>query len=499
MKSWSIFRLIFFFIVAIFALNFVVVLVYFPLSPSSTSSLEVSPLTLKLQSLGAFGDFQNKKLLEEHQRQQQLAPRKADGKPDQKLRTGAQGGIQKPKTQTKESAKSEANLNSVKDCESYGCPVYPAELTTPLTNQTVWKTLVEAGKNNQLVSNFAFATESFAVLSQQGASHKFNQDRGLYVSPFLSELLLSTTNDTSKSFLTAIFDGHGDLGHKVAQELVEKVPVLLGEKLKLALSDNNYNKGRGESHNIGIVVDKLDYDSTDRAIRKALNETFLEVNEKGDPANFFLGGSTASITLRWGSRLYVANTGDSETIVVSASPPHKQQNVQQRKQQKLWSAKVEYATRRDKANQPEERARIEKLGGKIHINAKGFDPRVVLHSEVAHDTIGLAMSRSIGDWEWKAVGVTAEPTIDVIDLTKAPLSDDDKTIFLVAASDGFWEERKKPFYAARLAASFGKDDEGNLDASLRPLYHLYDMIQKITTQNRNGYRDDITVIIVNLT
>eukprot|EP00531_Pseudo-nitzschia_arenysensis_P001710 CAMPEP_0116145250 /NCGR_PEP_ID=MMETSP0329-20121206/16482_1 /TAXON_ID=697910 /ORGANISM="Pseudo-nitzschia arenysensis, Strain B593" /LENGTH=524 /DNA_ID=CAMNT_0003640821 /DNA_START=86 /DNA_END=1660 /DNA_ORIENTATION=+ len=523
MKSSSIFRLVFFFIVAIFALNFVVVLIYFPLSPSSTSSLEVSPLTLKLQSRGAFGNFQNEKLLEEHQRHQQLAPRKEDAKPEQQLRKGAKDRIQKPKTQTKSSAKIETKStannkgtnsktfgkieNSTQNCESYGCPVYPPELTTPLTNQTIWKTVVEAGKNssNQLVSNFSFASETYAILSQQGASHKFNQDRGLYVSPFLPELFSSssTTKDTTtKSFLTAIFDGHGNLGHKVAQELVEKFPILLGEKLTLALSGNKIN-GRGERRNTSIVVDKLDYDSTDRAIRKALNESFLELNEKGDPANFYLGGSTASVALRWGSSLYIANTGDSETVVISASPPPKQQNTKQKQQHnKLWNAKVEYATRRDKANQPEERARIEKLGGKIHINDKGFDPRVILHSEVAQDTIGLAMSRSIGDWEWKAVGVIAEPTIDVIDLTKLlPLSDtDDKTIFLLAASDGFWEERKKPFYAARLAASFGKDDddERNRNASLRPLYHLYDMIQKITPKNQNGYRDDITVAIVNL-
>ncbi len=549
MKSSSLFRIIFFVIVAIFVLNFVVVLVYFPLATSSASSSGIPPVTLKLQNLESFGNFEeDQQSHEKHRRQQQLAPREEEGK-QKHLRKGATGRTQRIKTATEISAKIGTNStakkatnstskcsfhgcpvsfpkivnNSTQNCESYGCPVYPPELTTPLTNQTIRKALEESGysflpltssnKTKQNLSNFTFASETFVTLSLQGASHEVNQDRGLYVSPFLPKLLSTTlaSKNSTKSFLTCIFDGHGELGHKVAQEVVEKFPLLLSEKLTLALSGINKNSAdsnekSSESHNQTILVNQVDYDSTDRAIRKALNETFLEVNEKGDPSNFFLGGCTASVTLRWGPRLYVANTGDSETIVVSAFPPQNMQQQEMRRKERrseLWTAKVEYNTRRDKANQPDERARIEKLGGKIHINAKGFDPRVILHSEAAHDTIGLAMSRSIGDWEWKAVGVTAEPTIDVIDLSKPPLPDSDKTIFLLAASDGFWDMRQKPFYASRMAASFRNDDKDNWnsrekDASFRPLYHLYDIIQKITPKNQNGYRDDITVTIVNL-
>ena len=148
-----------------------------------------------------------------------------------------------------------------------------------------------------------------------------------------------------------------------------------------------------------------DYDRADFAIVKALNETFVEVNNNGAPS-FFLGGSTASVSLRWGSKLYMANAGDSQTNLVSSfmhSPS---------------SSKVEYRTRRDKANLPEEKERILKMGGKIHLNANGFDPRVIVHSNAAKETIGLAMSRSIGDWDFKKFGVISEPIIDVIDLAK---------------------------------------------------------------------------------
>ena len=167
-------------------------------------------------------------------------------------------------------------------------------------------------------------------------------------------------------------------------------------------------------------------------------------------------------------------------------------------QQDFPNAKVEYATRRDKGNQPAERARIEGLGGKIHINAKGFDPRVIYYSETLKENVGLAMSRSIGDWEFAAVGVIAEPTIDVIDLSNAPLSDSERIVFLMAASDGLWEKRQKHFFATQIAASFASENEDNAEDNLQPLNHLYDVIQKITPKRQDGYRDDITAIVVNL-
>ena len=285
----------------------------------------------------------------------------------------------------------------------------------------------------------------------------------------------------------------GELGHEVAQEMVEKFPLLLGQKLTRSLGESANNNRIQDINNDGpIVITAKDYDSTDIAIRKALNETFLELNEKGNPSNFLLAGCTASVTLRWGSKLYIANTGDSETVVVSALPQQQQQN------QDLPTAQVEYATRRDKGNQPAERARIEGLGGKIHVNAKGFDPRVIQYSNTLKENVGLAMSRSIGDWEFKAVGVIAEPTIDVIDLSNKHSSDSEKSLFLLAASDGLWEKRQKHFFATRIAASFETKNEDNEDTNFQPLYHLYDVIRRITPKRQEGYRDDITAIVVNL-
>ena len=488
MKTSSLVRIITFVIVAIFVLNILVLLVYFPLSSSSVSSARVSPLMLKLQSREAFGTFQKKNLRLDHRRQQQRNS-EADkkGQPAENLKA---------------------------NCQDYGCPVYPPELTSPGTNETIWKALQGLGYFNAPTKNmkqslplFEFASKSFVTLTQQGASHKFNQDRGLYVSPFLPDLshLISKHKTEARSFLACIFDGHGELGHEVAQEMVEKFPLLLGQKLTASLGESASNNRIQDINSGGpIVIAERGYDLTDIAIRKALNETFLEMNEKGNPSNFLLAGCTASVTLRWGSKLYIANTGDSETVVVSALPsmkhvpPNLQQEWQQQQSQDLPTAQVEYSTRRDKGNQPGERARIEGLGGKIHVNAKGFDPRVIQYSNTLKENVGLAMSRSIGDWEFKAVGVIAEPTIDVIDLSNKDFSDSDKALFLLAASDGLWEKRQKHFFATRIAASFENKNEDNPDANFQPLYHLYDVVQRITPKRQEGYRDDITAIVVSL-
>ena len=515
MKSSSLIRIIFLAVFAVFVLNFVILLVYFPLDSSSPSgTLSILPLARKnYESFRKTGLENLRKKSFHHQQQRPPVPARVKQKPKQNV--------------TKQTAKTPliANNDTVTtvNCPVYGCPIYPPELTIPRLNQSIRATLESSGyslgskpapeaKQSPSKTRFEFASESFAMLSQQGKSHTVNQDRAVFVSPLLPELLPSKS---AKSFLACIFDGHGSSGHEVAQEVVEKFPLILSNKLTRVLSKSTIeNTSRYETKNNDrnstgedIRVRIEDYDPIDLAIRNALNETFLEVNEKGTAFSFLRGGCTASVTLRWGSKLYVANAGDSETIIVATSASSNQKLTKEQQQKNPSPpAKVVYETRRDKANQPAERERIEKLGGKVHINAQGFDPRVVIYSKVANEMVTLAMSRSIGDWEYKAVGVTAEPTIDLIDLSKTSFTIPSKTVYLLAASDGFWDLRQKQFYANRMAASFWNSNESNQNPKRRndangrflPLYHLYDMMQRITPKVQTGYRDDITAMIVNL-
>lgn len=365
------------------------------------------------------------------------------------------------------------------NCPAYGCPQFPVELT-PQLNQTLTDAF-QSNQHDQLLHDFA--TDAMAMLTQQGKSHSVNQDRGLFIAPFVIHAKLSPAAMTvqTESFLAAIFDGHGRLGHLVAQEVVERFPQVLVETLRRNLYDeDSYNEWWKD-------------DSNDALVAAALNESFLQVNREGTEFNFLRGGTTASVTLRFGQKLYVANAGDSQTVLVSINPLTKNNPT------------VVFMTRKDKPFEEDEMTRIQSMGGKIHINPlHPQDTRVVVHSKAAKDTIALAMSRSIGDWEWKAVGVTAEPIVTVIDLRVSPYKD--SALFLITASDGLWDVRKKGFFAEQFATVFHNDvaKETAKSASgvspppnkmLRPIFKLHDIFQRITPKVKRGYCDDITAVI----
>ena len=347
-------------------------------------------------------------------------------------------------------AASDQNHHKNEDlCPDFGCPIYPPELTpelhrlfqSPETQQELLEDSVKKARKKK----FPFGTNAFAIMTQTGKSHYYNQDRSLVITPYVWE---------EPSFFVGVFDGHGQEGHIVASHILRDLPERLAEKLN-----------------------QIGPNASDQSIIQALNQSFVECDIYAPP-NFLLGGSTATVTLRRGSKLYIANTGDSQTIVVSANSTDAKGLVE---------PKVSYMTRRDKASLPEEYRRITSLGGMVKINNETNDSRVIVRSNAARDTIMLAMSRSLGDWEWKAVGVTAEPLVDVLDLKDYPDS------FLIAASDGIWDVRRKVFYANQFCESFYCEE-----TRTHPLLKILDVFEKATPKAQTGYRDDMTAIIMDL-
>jgi len=84
------------------------------------------------------------------------------------------------------------------------------------------------------------------------------------------------------------------------------------------------------------------------------------------------------------------------------------------------SVQLIYASREDKPSIPEERHRVEKNGGKVYIPPPGQEaedsPRVLLVDVQKRWELSLAMSRSLGDWDFSGVGVIAEPIVQTFDL-----------------------------------------------------------------------------------
>jgi serine/threonine protein phosphatase PrpC len=297
-------------------------------------------------------------------------------------------------------------------------------------------------------ANHQHRAAAAALLTRQSNQHHFNQDRAVLVKPYVTK----QTSNQKRSFLAGVFDGHGHDGHAVAQAAADALPAVLAEKLNAA-----------------------DCCQTDEWIAQQLKETFLAVNLELPPFAALRGGCTASVTLRIGTKLFIANAGDSRTIVVA------NENATT-----TADAEIIYETRLDKAHLPEEKARIEGMGGKIHIPPKHLaGSRVVVYSSAAKppEPIGLAISRSLGDWEWKEVGVVAEPIVDVLDKSSYGKS------FILAATDGVWDTRKSEFFAQYFWKHVFEEGQA-------PIVAVHDVIQKVSPIKKEWYRDDMTLLYV---
>ena len=117
---------------------------------------------------------------------------------------------------------------------------------------------------------------------------QINQDRAIVVSPF--KIVSDSSTATPLAQLLGVFDGHGRGGELTSQYAINTIPSLLAAKL-------------------ASIADQEEKDSfSDSKVVEALKQTFDEV-DKNDPS-FGSAGCTATVILRLGQKLFVANAGD---------------------------------------------------------------------------------------------------------------------------------------------------------------------------------------------
>jgi serine/threonine protein phosphatase PrpC len=312
---------------------------------------------------------------------------------------------------------------------------------------------------------------------------QINQDRSILVSPFLHEYQI-----------VGVLDGHGKGGEIVAEFARKEIPIQVSAKLEEIMAQQ-------ADKNL-MTLD----DATTEKIVQSLKDVFLNV-DKAAPSAARSGGATASLALQLGGKLFVANAGDSTTLVVA----HRAWNE---------SNTIIYATREDKPDLPEERERIEKAGGEVQIpkpTEHGDSPRVLYTDPVSKSVVGLAMSRSIGDWD--APGVTAEPVVDVLDLPKwadtllkgkekfdcsaaeLECGPPDVNFFVVSATDGLFDFVKPQEVADKIGITFfGRPSlrdrvsgVGAGHAHLAAEELIYLAAKGWHEDMQGAYRDDITV------
>jgi serine/threonine protein phosphatase PrpC len=304
----------------------------------------------------------------------------------------------------------------------------------------------------EATAGMSFASPECIVLTRKGDKFTHtgvssNQDR-IATSDFVA------ANGQIEEFWMGLFDGHGDLGHVISHFAVSEFPKRLEVLRHQSLSVED-TKG-------------------------ALRDIFLAVNR--DLPHLVGAGTTGISIWKHQDQLFISNVGDSKAFVASIDSTRNTVNVI-------------YTTKPHKPDDPDERKRIQGMGGKIQeAPAPGFSARLLIPvGESPFDVVGLAMSRSMGDFDGQPYGLTAEPTTDVIALSSL---DPTLDYLIILASDGLLDKISEIEIAQEMAQSQLLSPGG----TFMPLEAGEYLILKSSAAWDNdpfgqGYRDDISLAV----
>lgn len=195
-----------------------------------------------------------------------------------------------------------------------------------------------------------------------------------------------------------VFDGHGQKGHDVSEFVKNNLP-------KLIIRDKRFKT-----------------DATNDDLKEMLIEAFKRMQslvvtaDRMKKLSAQMSGTTATVCVHntLNKKITLAHAADSTAVLA---------------EDKSGSIKGLQLTRDHKPNLKDERARIEKAGGRVVFD--GYANHRVYAKNARYP--GLNMSRCIGDiLGHQDCGITAEPEVSTLDLT-------DKHKFLLLCSDGVWE------------------------------------------------------------
>ena len=290
------------------------------------------------------------------------------------------------------------------------------------------------------------ASKSLTQAGKESTGHrKKNQDN------FIIE---KNINNIFEFNIFAVLDGHGDNGHIISQ-LASKYLIKKFSSITKDFNDvesiYNFFKKSEYQKIINIFLE------TDAEI---INKTKIDVS---------LSGSTCVLVLQLGEHIICANIGDSRAILI----------YEENGQNKIFELSHD-----SKPNVPEERRRIELVGGivdqvKDETGEKTGPFRVYMKNT---EQPGLAMSRSFGDTKAKSCGVIPFPDIIEYDLKY-------NYKYMVICSDGVWEFLSNEDVMKMGDKYFYQND----------INEFCNQLLKRSTEiweKEENYMDDITVVIV---
>ena len=244
--------------------------------------------------------------------------------------------------------------------------------------------------------------------------------------------------------LLMVLDGHGEHGDKVSEYIMREIVKSL---------ETNEN---------------LQSDPP-AALIEAFVKSHGSLLTQGEQIQSMTSGTTCAAVYFKGDDFWTAHAGDSRVVVATDMG------------EEIPTARA--LTHDHKPDEESERQRIEEWGGFVSPSPEpGVSARVWLDPN--YTMIGLAMSRSLGDYAVTAVGVIPQP-----DVTQYKVEEGDK--FMILASDGVWEfiESQEAVEIVHLNIDKGAEEACKV---------LIDTATERWKEEEGDYRDDITAIVVKL-
>jgi len=260
----------------------------------------------------------------------------------------------------------------------------------------------------------------------------------------------SVLNVEGNFSIYGVYDGHGQKGHDVSNFVKENIP-------KLIVRDQRF-----KTDDMAAMM---------RDIFKK-TQSLIAYADRQKKISAQMSGTTASVVIHNHAekKILVSHVADS-TIVLGQyvdGDKNKPEAVQ--------------LTRDHKPDLPDERARIEKAGGRVVFD--GYANHRIYAKNARYP--GLNMSRCLGDLLGHAdAGCSAEPEV-----TERKIEDND--FLLLLCSDGVWEF-VKPITAVKMVAEFGSKKA--MQAADRLAKVSWDAWIK---EEGGSVVDDITVVAIYL-
>ena len=259
-----------------------------------------------------------------------------------------------------------------------------------------------------------------------------------------------------------VLDGHGPHGHFVSKFCKEFFMKTMNEYSKQC-QQNNITTPEG-------IFNKLKESKFEFITQTFKNADLEMIKHTGFDHDF--SGTTCNLVFQFNKHLLCASVGDSRGIII-----YDQNNTN-------TNQGIFHISNDHKPNLPQEYERILQSGGMVDKLTDQFGCKVGPYRVYKNGLTypGLAMSRSLGDFQAKDCGVITNPEIIEYNVNH-------NSKYMVICSDGVWEFLSNEQVRDLGNKFFNKGELGNFCSQLvKEAVHAW--------ETRDIIRDDITVVCV---